>query len=177
LFPGWRTVSLLTPIHREYLAVESAAPALPQEFTLITVPTAEAALRGDVRYAGLLARMGKRAYLLPPGEVGPMPYPWLFLEDIACWTYTFSDLTGVRDTNTGGNTLAYRWDHVLFGHQRSAVRPPVGPRPECQPFLSQRTLGPRQIIVDPDDDPPFLFYASNAVPIQFHELDSQQRLQ
>jgi hypothetical protein len=176
LFAGWGTLSMLTPIHREYLAVESAAAALPDEFTLFTAPTAEAAIHGHPRYAGLLTRMGKRVRIGSAQETTTMPHPWIFLENVECWTYSFRELTGVEDETAEHPTLQYRWDHVLFGRQRSELRPPAGVRPECQPFLSPSTpLGPPQVITEPEDDPPFLFYSSNVVPIQFHELQSPPR--
>lgn len=174
LFPGWSTLSALTPIHREYLAVESAAAALPQEFTLATVPTAEAALHGNPRYAGLLARMGKKVHLASAQDVATMPRPWLFLETVECWTYSFRELTGVKNETAERYTdqfRQFRWDHVLFGRQRSPLRPPAGPRPECQPFVRADTvIGPRTMLNDPEDDPPFLFFSANAVPVGFHEL-------
>ncbi len=174
LFPGWRTLSALTPIHREYLAVESAAAALPQEFTLVKLPTAEAALSGHSRYAGLLTRMGKRVHVASAVEAASLPRPRLFLEDIECWTYSFRELTGVEDERAEGRTSQVRWDHVLFGRQPSPLRPAAGARPECQPFLRDGVaLGPRRVVAAPEDDPPFLFYASSEIPIQFYELQAR----
>jgi hypothetical protein len=171
LFPGWETVRTLTPIHREYLAVEAAAAALPREFTLVTVPTADAALHGNVRYAGVLARAGKRVHVASVDAVQTMPRPWLFLENVECWTYSFRELTGITDETAARHQSPIRWDHVLFGRQRSPLRPPAGARPECRPILRDSApTGPRTIVSDPEDDPPFLFYSARGVPVGFHEL-------
>ena len=176
LFPGWRTLSTLTPIHREYLAVESAAAALPPEFTLVTVPTADATLHGNARYAGLLERVGKRVHVAAADAVEAMPRPWVFLENVECWTYSFRELTGVQDEAAERHKLQFRWDHVLFGRHPSPVRPAAGPRPECLPFLRDATMiGPRALVSDPADDPPFLFYSASAVPVGFHELRAPAR--
>ncbi len=170
-FPGWRMLGVLTPIHREYLAVEAAAADLPQEFTLVRLPTAEGAVRGHARYAGLLERLGKRVHVVPATEFVAAPRPWIFLEDIECWTYSFYELTAPSDDHATGRMTEFRWDRVLFGRQPSPLRPPAGPRPECQPFLRDGTpIGPPLAITDPVDDPPFLFYAGGAVPIRFYEL-------
>jgi hypothetical protein len=170
-FPGWRMLGVLTPIHREYLAVESAAAELPQELTLVKLPTAEAALHGHARYAGLLERLGKRVHVAPAGELAAAPRPWVFLEDLECWTYSFRELTGALDDRPTGRLGELRWDLVLFDRRPSPLRPPAGPRPECRPFVRDGTpVGTRLVITDPPDDPPFLFYAGSEVPIQFHEL-------
>jgi hypothetical protein len=172
LFPGWRTLSALTPIHREYLAVESAADALPPEFALVMLPFSESNSYGGSRYSGLLERMGKRVHAVSADEVEVMQRPWLFLENIECWTYSFYEVVGVRKEVAKDHEFQFRWDHVLFGRRPSPLRPPAEVRPQCRPFLRSSTpIGPRRVITDPEDDPPFLFYASNAVPIQFHELD------
>jgi hypothetical protein len=171
LFPGWRMLGELTPMHREYLAVESAAAGLPQELTLVKLPTDENTVHGHARYAGLLERLGRRVQVVPVSEIAAAPRPWIFLEDTECWTYSFRELTGARDDRPAGPMRALRWDRVLFGREPSPLRPPAGPRRECQPFLRDGTpIGPRLVISDPADDPPFLFYAGSAVPIQFHEL-------
>lgn len=170
-FPGWHMLGVRTPIHQEYLAVESAAPALPQAFTLVKAATAEATVHGNARYAGLLRRMGKDVHVVPPSELAAAPRPWVFLEDIECWTYSFRELTGAIDDRPTGPMREIRWDKVLFGREVSPVQPPAGPRPECRPFQRDGTpIGPRVGIRDPEDDPPFLFYARGVVPIQFHEV-------
>jgi hypothetical protein len=170
-FPGWRVLDTLTPVHREYMAVESAAAALPQRFTLVKAPTAEDAVHGQARYAGLLGRLGKHVQVVPASELASAPRPWVFLEDVECWTYSFGELTGGPADGRSARLHAYRWDMVMFGRQPSPLRPPPGPRPECQPFVRDGTpIGPRVAIADPADDPPFLFYAGSAVPIQFREL-------
>ncbi len=167
-FPGWRVLGIRTPIHQEYLAVESAAADLPQAFTLVKLPTAEATVHGYSRYAGLLARLGKDVHVVPSSDLMAAPPPWVFLEDIECWTYAFRELTGATDDRPVGEV---RWDKVLFGRLPSPLRPPDGPRPECRPFQREGTpIGPRGAIRDPADDPPFLFYAGGVVPIQFYEL-------
>jgi len=171
LFPGWRTLATLTPVHREYLAVESAAAAIPREVTLVHLRTAEETLQGNFRYAGLLMRMGKKIRLAPPEAVATMPPPWLFLETIECWAYSFRELTGVTDENAERDRFGYRWDRVLFGQERSPLRPPPGPRPVCLPYLAGgNDIGPRTLVDVPDDDPPFLFYSADTVPVGFHEL-------
>jgi hypothetical protein len=170
-FRGWHVLGVRTPIHQEYLAVESAAAELPQAFTLVKVPTAEATVHGYARYAGLLERLGKRVRVVPSSELAAAPRPWVFLEDIECWTYAFRELTGAADDRPTGRMREFRWDKVLFGRQASPLRPPAGPRPECRPFQHEGTaIGPRVVIRDPEDDPPFLFYAGGEVPIQFYEL-------
>jgi hypothetical protein len=167
-FPGWHVLGVRTPIHEEYLAVEAAAAELPPAFTLVRVPTAEATVHGNARYAGLLERLGKEVHVVPSSELTAAPRPWVFLEDIECWTYSFRELTGAGDDRP---TDEVRWDKVLFGREASPLRPPAGPRRECRPFRGEgRPLGPRVVITDPEDDPPFLFYAGEAVPIQFYEL-------
>jgi hypothetical protein len=169
--PGWHVLGVRTPIHQEYLAVESAAADLPQAFTLVKAPTAEATVHGHARYAGLFARRGKRVQVVPPSELAAAPRPWVFLEDIECWTYSFRELTGAVDDRPTGPMRAYRWDKVLFGREASPLRPSVGPRPECQALQREGTpIGARGEIRDPEDDPPFLFYAGGVVPIQFYEL-------
>jgi hypothetical protein len=174
LFPGWRTLSTLTTIHREYLAVESATAALPQEFTLVTLPTTDSNSYGGARYAGLLERMGKRVQAVLADRVEGKQRPWLFLENIECWTYSFYEVVGVKKEVAKSHKFDFRWDHVMFGRQPSPLRPPAEVRPQCQPFLRSGTpIGPHQVITAPDDDPPFLFYASNSVPIQFYELRSR----
>jgi len=170
-FPGWRMLGVVTPVHREYLAVESTAAGLPEEFTLVKLPTAEATVGGHARYAGLLERLGKRVRVVPAAETASAPRPWIVLEDIECWTYSFRELTGASDDQPTGRMREFRWDLVLFGGQPSPLRPPAGPRPECQRYMRDATpIGPRHVITDPPDDPPFLFYASSSIPIQFHEL-------
>jgi hypothetical protein len=169
LFPGWRILGVSTPIHQEYAAVETAGAALPPAFTLVKGPTAEDAVHGHARYAGLLQRLGKRVRVVQASEFPTAPPPWIFLEDVECWTYSFRELTG--DDGPTPRMRAARWDLVLFGRQPSSQRPPDGPRPECQGLLGAGTpVGPRLVIRDPGDDPPFLFYAGSAVPIQFYEL-------
>jgi len=171
LFPGWDTIGRLTPIQREYVAVESIAAAAPNEFTLVTVPTAEAALSGTVRYAGLLRRMGKKVHLASVRELATMPHPWLFLETIECWTYSFRELTGVKDEFAERHTYRFRWDHIIYGRQSSPLRPPPGARPECRAFVHEDTvIGPTVTVPIDEDDPPFLFYSASNVPIRFHEL-------
>ena len=99
------------------------------------------------------------------------PRPWVFLEDIECWTYSFRELTGATDDHPTGRMGEFRWDKVLFGRQASPLRPPAGPRQECRRFQREGTpIGPRIEIREPEDDPPFLFYAGGVVPIQFYEL-------
>jgi hypothetical protein len=110
-------------------------------------------------------------HVVPASQIATAPRPWVFLEDIECWTYSFRELTGASDDQPTGRMRELRWDRVLFGRQPSPLRPPAGPRPECRPFVRDATpIGPRLVITDPADDPPFLFYAGTAVPIQFHEL-------
>lgn len=171
VFPGWRTVETLTPIHREYLAVESAAAALPDDVSFLDIGTARETLQGDSRYAGLVARSGKRVHLVSPAGLATAPRPWVFLETVECWTHSFTELVGVKDPNTEYKNFTYRWDRVLFGRERSPLRPAAGPRPECRPYVrdDDRIAPPTMLAVD-DDDPPFLFYSASAVPIGFHEL-------
>ncbi len=170
-FPGWHMLGARTPIHQEYLAVEAAAADLPPAFTLVKVPTAEATVHGNARYAGLLARLGKRVHVVPASELAAAPRPRVFLEDIECWTYSFRELTGAFDDRPTGAMGEIRWDKVLFGRQASPVRPPAGPRPECRPLQREGApIGRPVVIRDPEDDPPFLFYAGSTVPIQFYEL-------
>lgn len=172
-FSAWGMLRSLSPAHREYLAVEAAAPALPPELTLVKLPTADGALSGYARYAGLLRRSGKRVQVAPLAHLASSPPPWFVLEDIECWTYTFEDLTGGKHAPSQDAARAIRWDRVIFGRQRSPLRPPDGPRPECRPFVGDETaIGPPAVIVDPADDPPFLFYSAAAVPIRFHRLES-----
>jgi len=173
-FPGWLALNVLTPIHREYLAVAAAAAELPREFTQVVLPTTDTGSYGGSRYAGLLARMGKRAEAVLSEDLVGQPRPWIFLENIECWTYSFQELTGVDNETSQHHRFEYRWDHVIFGRQPTPLRPPSEPRIQCQPFLrSSRPIGQRQVIADPADDPPFLFYGTNAVPIQFHELNER----
>ena len=88
-------------------------------------------------------------------------------------TYSFRELAGVTDERAQAHTFQIRWDHVLFGRERSPIRPPSGARPECKTFLAgSLPTGPPQVITNPEDDPPFLFYSSTDVPIQFHELNT-----
>ncbi|MFN8641297.1 MAG: glycosyltransferase family 39 protein [Candidatus Binatia bacterium] len=171
--PGWRMVQAISPVHREYLAVEAAAAALPPELTLVKLATPDSALAGYARYAGLLERSGRRVRVAPVAELAASPRPWIVLEDIECWTYSFQDLAGGKRQPSEGPGRAIRWDQVLFAHQRSPLRPPPGPRPECRPFVGDDTaIGPQSVLTDPDDDPPFLFYSSAAVPVRFHRLDA-----
>ncbi|MCC6848808.1 MAG: glycosyltransferase family 39 protein [Deltaproteobacteria bacterium] len=170
-FPGWRVLAGRTPIHREYLAVASAAAALPNTFTLVKAPTAEATVHGYARYAGLLERTGRHVRVVPARELAAAPRPWIFLEDVECWTYSFRELTGAGDDRPTGPMAEVRWDKVLFGRQVSPIRPPAGMRPECRRIERDGTpIGPRGVISGPEDDPPFLFYAGSEVPIQFYEL-------
>jgi hypothetical protein len=172
LFPGWRVLGDRTPIHREYLAVAAAAAALPGAFTLVKAPTAEATVHGEARYAGLLARSGKAVRVVPASALADAPRPWVFLEDIECWTYSFRELTGAADDRPTGPMREIRWDKVIFARMVSPLRPVAGLRPECRPFAGEGTpIGPRAVIREPGDDPPFLFYAGPEVPIQFYELD------
>src|SRR4029077_17889307 len=114
---------------------------------------------------------GKRVHVAQASDLAAAPQPWVFLEDIECWTYSFEELTGALDDRPAGPMGELRWDLVLFGRQPSPLRPPTGPRPECQPFVRDGTpIGPRLVITDPVDDPPFLFYAGSAVPVRFHVL-------
>ena len=170
-FPAWQILRERTPVHREYLAVAAAAPALPPAFTLVKAPTAEVTVHGHARYAGLLERAGKRVTVVPSNEVASAPRPWIFLEDIECWTYSFRELTGAVDDRPTGVMLRYRWDKVLFGREPSPLRPVTALRPECGPLVRDGTpIGPRGVIHDPPDDAPFLFYGARSVPIQFYEL-------
>ncbi len=170
-FPGWRMLSDITPIHREYMAVAATASELPQEFTEIILPISNFTSWGGARYAGLLGRMGKTVHPVLLVDAKEMPRPWLFLENIECWTYSFDELRGESQRSGSMDPSAIRWDRVIFGRQPSPVRPPAQARPECEPFLqSGRPVGSRRVVTDPPDDPPFLFYASDTVPIQFHEL-------
>lgn len=170
--PGWRSLSGLTPIHREYLAVKEAAAELPGAFTQVVLPTTDTGSYGGSRYAGLLARMGKRVEAVLPEDLVGKPRPWIFLENIECWTYSFQEVSGVDNESSKQHRFEHRWDYVIFGRQPSPLRPPETARIQCQPFLRQsRPIGPPQVIDDPEDDPPFLFYGTNAVPIQFHELN------
>jgi hypothetical protein len=172
-FPGWHGLGVRTPMHQEYLAVEAAAAELPPAFTLVKASTAEATVHGYARYAGLLGRHGKDVHVVPSSELAAAPRPWVFLEDIECWTYSFRELTGATDDRPTGPMAEIRWDKVLFGRQASPLRPPAGPRPECRPLQRDATpIGPRAEIRDPEDDAPFLFYAGAVVPIQFYELRS-----
>lgn len=175
VFPGWRILGVRTPIHQEYLAVEAAAAALPPAFTLVKAPTAEATVHGEARYAGLLARSGKDVRVVPSGDLAGAPRPWIFLEDVECWTYSFRELTGARDGRPTGAMGQIRWDQVIFARMISPVRPAAGPRPECRPFAGEgRALGPSGVIREPEDDPPFLFYSGREIPIRFHELDPER---
>lgn len=170
-FPGWRMLAVLTPVHREYLAVESAAAGLPMEFTLVKAPTAEGTVHGNARYAGLLARLGKRVTVAPATAIAAGPPPRLFLEDVECWTYSFHELTGSSTNQPPDRMREVRWDRVIFAGEPSPLRPPPGRRPECERILRGASpIGAPRLITDPPDDPPFLFYASRAVPIQFHAL-------
>lgn len=175
VFPGWRILGVRTPIHQEYLAVEAAAAALPPAFTLVKAPTAEATVHGDARYAGLLARSGKDVRVVPSSALAAAPRPWVFLEDIECWTYSFRELTGAGDDRPTGPMQAIRWDKVLFARMVSPLRPAAGLRPECRPFAGEgRAIGPGFVIREPEDDPPFLFYSEREVRIRFHELDEEE---
>ncbi len=178
-FPGWRTVDQLTPIHREYLGVEAAAASLPSEFTQIVLPTFHSNSYGGARYAGLLDRMGKTVHIVLVDDVEGMPRPWLFLENIECWTYSFYEVIGIeKQVARQRREFEYRWDHVLFGRQPSPVRPPAEVRPQCAPFLRNGTpIGPSYVIADVEDDPPFLFYASSSVPIRFYEIQDPPLLE
>jgi len=172
--PGWRSLNVLTPIHREYLAVQAAAAELPGEFTQVVLPTSDSGSYGGSRYAGLLARMGKRVEAVLSEDLLGKPRPWIFLENIECWTYSFHELTGVGPEASKHHRFAHRWDYVIFGRQPSPLRPPAEARIQCRPFLRHsRPIGPGHVIADPADDPPFLFYGTNAVPIRFHELHEQ----
>lgn len=172
LFPGWRVLGVRTPIHQEYLAVEAAAGALPPTFTLVKAPTAEATVHGNARYAGLLARSGKDVRVVPSSALAGAPRPVVFLEDVECWTYSFRELTGAGDGRPTGPMGEIRWDKVIFARMVSPVRPPAGLRPECRPFAGEgrRPIGPGAVIREPEDDPPFLFYAAREIPIRFYEL-------
>lgn len=175
LFPGWRVLGVRTPIHQEYLAVEAAAAALPPAFTLVKAPTAEATVHGEARYAGLLARSGKDVRVVPSSALADAPRPWVFLEDVECWTYSFRELTGAGDGRPTGPMGRIRWDKVIFARMVSPVRPAAGPRPECRAFLGEgRAIGPGAVIREPEDDPPFLFYSDRRIPIQFYELDQER---
>jgi hypothetical protein len=170
-FPGWRMLGVQTPIHREYLAVAAAATELPREFTQIVLPYSDSNSYGGSRYAGLLARMGKNAHTTLIDDVGELARPWLFLENIECWTYSFYELVGIEKEAAKNHRFEFRWDRVLFGRQPSPVRPPAEAREQCEPFLRRgKPIGARRVITDPEDDPPFLFYGSRTVPIQFYEL-------
>lgn len=172
LFPGWEILGVRTPIHQEYLAVASAAAALPPAFTLVKVPTAEATVHGSARYAGLLARLGKDVRVVPSSALAEAPRPWVFLEDIECWTYSFRELTAAWDDRPTGPMGEIRWDKVIFARMVSPVRPVAGLRPECRPFAGVGTpIGPRAVIRDPEDDPPFLFYSGREIPIGFYDMD------
>ncbi|MBY0396416.1 MAG: hypothetical protein K2X91_08100, partial [Thermoleophilia bacterium] len=129
LFPGWRVLGVRTPIHQEYLAVEAAAAALPPAFTLVKAPTAEATVHGDARYAGLLARSGKEVRVVPPSALAAAPRPWVFLEDVECWTYSFRELTGAGDGRPTGPMGEIRWDKVIFARMVAPLRPVAGRRP------------------------------------------------
>ncbi len=178
-FPGWRTVNELTPIHREYLGVKAAAASLPSEFTQIILPTFHSNSYGGARYAGLLGRMGKKVHPVLVEDIEGMPRPWLFLENIECWTYSFYEVIGIEKQVARARTdFEYRWDHVLFGHRPSPVRPPAEVRPQCAPFLRNGTpIGPPYVITDVEDDPPFLFYAATSVPIRFYEIGDAPRVE
>lgn len=175
LFPGWRMLGVRTPIHQEYLAVQAAAAALPPSFTLVKAPTAQATVHGEARYAGLLARSGKDVRVVPSSALADAPRPWVFLEDVECWTYSFRELTGAGDGRPTGPMGEIRWDKVIFARMVSPVRPAAGPRPECRAFMGQgRAIGPGAVIREPEDDPPFLFYSGPQIPIQFYELDHER---
>ncbi len=170
-FPGWRAVSAITPIHREYLAVEAAAASLPSEFTQVVLPKSGSTSFGGSRYAGLLERMEKKVSTVPVSEIEGMSHPWIFLENIECWAYSFYELTGTARDVAEPPDFQYRWDRVIFGRQPSPLRPPSNIRPECELFLrGSIPIGPRHVITGVEDDPPFLFYADRSVPVQFHEL-------
>lgn len=171
LFPGWQTLRRLTPIHREYLAVQEAARSLPAEFTQLTLVPTDTNSYGGSRYEGLLQRMGKQVDTVLVNEAANHPRPWMFLENIECWTYSFYEVAGVEKGAAAPEQFEQRWDLVIFGHQRSAIRPPAEMRPQCERVLQDSTpVGPAQVITDVDDDPPFLFYAVDTVPIRFHEI-------
>ncbi len=173
LFPGWQTLSELTPIHREYLAVETAAESLPTEFWQVTLVPTDTNSYGGSRYKGLLERTGRVVHTVPVGEIDGKPRPWIFLENIECWTYSFPEVAGGGDGGDQPREQRYRWDLVIFGRQRSTIRPPAEVRPQCDPILRDSLpLGPEQLLANVEDDAPFLFYSTSTVPVRFHEVSA-----
>jgi hypothetical protein len=115
--------------------------------------------------------MGKNAHPVLVDEAADSPRPWMFLENIECWTYSFYEVAGIEKAEAAPDAFEQRWDLVIFGHQRSPIRPPAEMRPQCERVLRNSTpVGPAQVIADVEDDPPFLFYAVDSVPIRFHEI-------
>lgn len=176
--PGWQSVRSITTDYREYLEVESMIHDLPPSFTLVNLPSPDI-LQGYSRYAALLRRSGKRVRVVAPSALTSAQEPLIFLEGVECWTYTFRELIGVRDGVSGREvderTLLRRrglhFERSLFGREPAPIRPVPRMREECARLLPGATpIGRGRVIVNPDDDPPFLYYASPRVPVRFYRL-------
>ncbi len=170
LSPGLRLVRERTPDYLEYEAVAAQLDALPEAFTLVILPSV-GIMDGYSRYAGMLRRAGKQVEVVLPDARRAAPEPQIFLEGVACWTYTFRELTGIEDEIRDRDQLPLRFDRVLFGRQVSSLRPPPRMRPECAELLDGSVpLGRSAVVRHPVDDPPFLFYATDSLPVRFHAL-------
>lgn len=170
LTPGLGVVREATPDYLEYEAVAAQLDALPRTFTLVILPSV-GIMDGYSRYAGMFRRAGKQVTVVLPEARRSAPEPQLFLEGVECWTYTFRELTGVRDEIRERNRLPLRFDRVLYGRRVSPLRPPPRMRAECAELLDgSAPLGRSAVVHHPTDDPPFLFYATDAMPVRFHRL-------
>lgn len=172
VLPGSATLRQRTTDDREFHVVMALASSLPPAFTLVVHPS-PAILRGASRYAGALRRRGKRVRVEVADGPSTSPEPRIFLEGVECWSYTFTDLTGSRNGLGGG---AVDFAPSLFAHAVTPIRPPSTMREECRRWLRGSTpVGPTRALGHPIDDPPFLYYAVDPVPVRFHRLASPPR--
>jgi hypothetical protein len=122
---------------------------------------------------GLLRRSGIEVFR--PRDEQAIGLPRAFLAGVQCWSWSMAELLGLGDdpSKIDRASLA-RWGVATVRGDLGDLALPRGRRPECDRLLAgARPLGAAGSVNDPVQDPPFVLYGVDAIPVQLYQLEDQ----
>lgn len=152
----------------EYRFLRALAPTLPRELALQTLPVDRSA--PSYRFpVGLLERAGIHVLAPQPGSTTPT----FFFAGIQCWGWSMGELIRLGDDplRLMGPALTDLGVAAVQGDLAHA-QPPARMRPECARLMARsRPFGRTGAIVAPTQDPPFVLYGVDPIPLELRRIE------
>jgi hypothetical protein len=169
ILPSFRELRQQSADCLEYLEVRRLAASWPGRLVLVDLPPTSMmpSYRPPV---GLLRRSGIE--VVRPRDEQAIGLPRVFFAGVQCWAWSMGELLGLGDdpSKIDRASLA-RWGVATVRGDLRDLALPRGRRPECDRLLAgARPLGAPGSIDHPVQDPPFVLYGVDAIPVQLYQL-------